>query len=511
MSGNLLHALYAERNPASAALSFTDGSVLSTGELSKNVALVAAALNELGIRPGDRVSFKLEKSPEVLFLAHACLQLGAIFNPLNTSYTDEELTYLVRDAEPKLLVCHPDEQWRLLEIARAAGARVATLAPGLEGFLGSHARALSPSKAIADVTPDAIAAILYTSGTTGKPKGACITHGNLAECARALARIWKLGPSDRLLHALPLYHAHGLLTAVNTLLVAGGSILFLPHVEPTEILSALPRATVMMGVPTHYARLLKEPDLALAITDQFRLAICGSAPLPIEVAERFHAVTGRRIIERYGSTEAAIITAVPAEISNRSGWVGWALPGVEIRARREDGSRADSEAVGGLETRGHNVFSGYWHCPEANTDAFTSDGWFITGDIAEIDKTGCVRLLGRSKDLIISGGLNVYPGEVEEVLDSLTGSSKSAVFGVPHPDFGEAVVAVVELGPEAEFDEQSLLRAVRQRIASYKVPKRILPVAVIPRNRMGKVLKNELRKVHHELFADGNRFVVHGE
>jgi malonyl-CoA/methylmalonyl-CoA synthetase len=504
MSGNLLHALYAERKPASAALCIADGSVLSTSELVKNVALIATALHELGVRPGDRVSFKLEKSAEVLFLAHACLQLGAIFNPLNTSYTDEELTYLVRDAEPRLLVCHPDEACRLEEIARLAGARVATLAPGLQGFIGSRARALSPIKAIADAAPDTIAAILYTSGTTGKPKGACITHRNLVEGARSLARIWKLGPSDKLLHALPLYHAHGLLTAVNTLLVSGGSILFLPQFDSAQIIKALPHATVMMGVPTHYARLLREPDLALAIKDQFRLAICGSAPLPIEVAERFHTITGRRIIERYGTTEAAIITAVPADISDRSGWVGWALPGVEIRVAREDGSHADTEAVGGLETRGHNVFSGYWRRPEANADACTSDGWFITGDIAEIDRTGCVRLLGRSKDLIISGGLNVYPREIEDVLDGLIGDSKSAVFGVPHPDFGEAVVAVLELGPGAQFDEISLLRAARQRLAPYKVPKRILPVAAIPRNRMGKVLKNELREAHHELFVDGN-------
>jgi malonyl-CoA/methylmalonyl-CoA synthetase len=504
MSGNLLHALYAERKPASAALCFADGSVLSTGELVKNVALIATALHELGIRPGHRISFKLEKSAEVIFLAHACLQLGAIFNPLNTSYTDEELTYLVRDAEPQLLVCHPDEECRLEEIARAAGARVVTLAPGLQGFLGSRARASSPLKAVADVAPDSIAAILYTSGTTGKPKGACITHRNLVESARALARVWKLGPSDKLLHALPLYHAHGLLTAIDTLLVAGGSILLLPQFEPAKIIKALPHTTVMMGVPTHYARLLKEPDLASAIQDQFRLAICGSAPLPIEVAERFHADTGRHIIERYGTTEAAIITAVPAEISDRSGWVGWALPGVEIRVAREDGSHADREVVGGLETRGHNVFSGYWHCPEADTAAFTPDGWFITGDIAEIDRSGCVRLLGRSKDLIISGGLNVYPREVEDVLDSLTGSFKSAVFGVPHPDFGEAVVAVLEFGPGADFDELSFLRLLRQRLAPYKVPKRILPVAVIPRNRMGKVLKNELRKAHHGLFAGGN-------
>jgi malonyl-CoA/methylmalonyl-CoA synthetase len=408
------------------------------------------------------------------------------------------------DAEPQLLVCHPDEECRLKEIARAAGARVATLAPGLQGFIGSQARALSPLKTVAEVAPDAVAAILYTSGTTGKPKGACITHRNLVESALALARIWKLTPSDKLLHALPVYHAHGLLTAVNTLLVAGGSILFLPQFDPAEIIKALPHATVMMGVPTHYARLLKEPDLASATKDRFRFAICGSAPLPIDVAKHFHDITGRYIIERYGSTEAAIIAAVPAEITNRSGWVGWALPGVEIRVARDDGSHAEREAVGGLETRGHNVFSGYWRCPDANAEAFTSDGWFITGDVAEIDRTGCVRLLGRSKDLIISGGLNVYPKEVEDVLDGLTGDSMSAVFGVPHPDFGEAVVAVLEFGPGADFDEIDLLRRVRQRLAPYKVPKRILPIALIPRNRMGKVLKNELRRAHHELFTGGN-------
>ena len=504
MGENLIHTLYDGRPPTSAALHLPDNTIISTGELRNSVALLAAALHKLGVCPGDRVSFKLDKSVEVLFLAHACLQLGAIINPLNTSYTDPELTYLVGDAEPKLLICLPDEESRLHEIARTAGARVETLALGLQGTIGRLARASRPLQGISDVSGDTAAALLYTSGTTGKPKGACITHRNLAESARTLAGVWKLGPWDRLLHALPLYHAHGLLTAINALLVAGGSIVFLPRFEPVEVIKALPQCTVMMGVPTQYARLLKEPDLALAIKDTFRIAISGSAPLPAEVSERFQAVTGQRLIERYGLTETAIITAVPAEIEDRSGWVGWALPGVEIRAARDDRSCADRDVVGVLETRGHNVFSGYWRRPEATAEAFTSDGWFITGDVAEIDRTGCVRLLGRSKDLIISGGLNVYPKEVEDVLDSLTGGSKCAVFGVPHPDFGEAVVAVLELGSEAEFDEPGLLRAARQQLAAYKVPKRILPVQAIPINKMGKVLKNELRQAHRKLFADGN-------
>ena len=502
MGENLLHTLYDGRDPASVALHFADNSVLSTADLRGNIALVAAALCELGLRPGDRVSFKLEKSVEVLFLAHACLQLGAILNPLNTSYTDEELTFLIQDAEPRLLVCHPDEEIRLEGIARKAGARVATLAPALQGSLGCSASAMRPLQEIAEVKPDTVAAILYTSGTTGKPKGACITHRNLAHSARTLASIWKLGPADRLLHALPVYHAHGLLTAVNTLLVAGGSIIFLPRFEPAAVIKALPRATVIMGVPTQYARLLKESGLATAAKDSFRFAISGSAPLPPEVADRFHAVTGRPLIERYGLTEAAIITAIPPSVSDRGGWVGWALPGVEIRVAREDGSYADKGATGVLETRGPNVFCGYWRHPEATAQAFTVDAWFITGDIAEIDQTGCVRLLGRTSDLIISGGLNVYPKEVEDVLDSLSGGHKSAVFGVPHPDFGEAVVAVLEVASGAEFDELDLQRAARQRLAAYKVPKRILPIRAIPVNKMGKVLKNELRQAYQGLFAE---------
>lgn len=513
MEENLIHTLYDEREPSSVALHCPDDSVLSTAELRGNIALVAAALSELGVRPGERVSFKLEKSVEVLYLAHACLQVGVILNPLNTSYTDDELTFLIKDAEPRLLVCGPDEESRLERIAATAGAQVATLAPGLQGSIGRRARALRPLQEIAEVKADSVAALVYTSGTTGKPKGACIAHRNLAHSARTLAKIWDLGPSDRLLHALPVYHAHGLLTAVNTFLVAGGSVIFLPRFEPIAIIDALPRATAMMGVPTQYARLLKEPRLGSAMKDSFRLAISGSAPLPVDVADGFHAVTRRHLIERYGLTEAAIITAVPSSVSDRSGWVGWALAGVEIRVAREDGAYADKGATGVLETRGQNVFCGYWRRPEATHDAFTADGWFITGDIAEIDQTGCVRLLGRTSDLIISGGLNVYPKEVEDVLDSLTGGQKSAVFGVPHPDFGEAVVAVLEIASGNEFDEITLRQAARKRLAAYKVPKRILPVRAIPVNKMGKVLKNELRRLHQDLFAErkGSGDTIQGE
>ncbi|MDB5841092.1 MAG: malonyl-CoA synthase [Herminiimonas sp.] len=498
---NLYHALYADRDPAGVALGVPGAATYTTAVLVDQIGRYAAALHALGVRQGDRVSFKLEKAPEIIFLAHACIQLGAILHPLNTAYTDQEIAYLLGDAEPALFVCDPEEKDRFENTAAQANSRLETLSAGGGGTLGALASQQQRRQEIADLDADATAAILYTSGTTGKPKGAQITHRNLAESARALASVWRLGRSDALLHALPVYHAHGLLTAINTMLAAGGSILFLPRFDAGEVIVALPAATLIMGVPTHYARLLREPGFAEALRPTFRLAISGSAPLPLELAAQFVQRTGRHIIERYGSTEAAIVTAVPDSAGDRTGWVGWPLPGVEVRVAAPDGTRAQRSATGALETRGHNVFSGYWKRPEADREAFTPDGWFVTGDVAEIDGTGCVRLLDRSKDLIISGGLNVYPREVESVLDTLSGIAQSAVFGAPHPDFGEAVAAVVELETGAGFDEAAAIAAAKTRLAAYKVPKRILAVNEIPRNRMGKVLKAELRANYRSLFV----------
>lgn len=495
VGANLLHTLYDGRDPLAPAFRFAGQAPRTVAELRASTGRFASALRSLGVKRGDRVSLKLDKSEEVLFLAHACMQLGAIVHPLNTAYTVSELGFLVGDAEPRLLVCHPDEASRLA----ACGAQIQTLAPGLGGTLGDRAAAADPLAEIVAVEPDETAALLYTSGTTGKPKGACITHRNLAESAKALARVWGLQPSDRLAHALPMYHAHGLLTSVNSMMAAGAAIDFLPRFDAHEMLAVLPQATVLMGVPTHYARLNREGRALGAATRGLKLAISGSAPLSGEIAEEFRALTGRTIIERYGATETAIVTAVPAGVTDRSGFVGWALPGVEIRVGREDGTRADRSAIGELETRGHNVFGGYWRRPDADGQALAPDGWFCTGDIAEIDASGCVRLLGRSKDLIISGGLNVYPREVEAALDALLGR-ETAVFGVPHPDFGEAVVAVVETGQLAP-DEPTIVGRLRQTLAAYKTPKRIIPVASIPRNRMGKVLKTELRDAFKDLFT----------
>jgi malonyl-CoA/methylmalonyl-CoA synthetase len=499
---NLLHTLYAHRTPDSAALVFADGTACTTAQLVARIGCYAAALHELGVGRGERVSFKLDKSAETLFLAHACLRLGAVIHPLNSAYTDQEMAYLLADAAPVLLVCEPGAAQHYSAMADGLGIRIETLAAGGGGTLAARAAAAGLAiPAVAAVGPDAVAALLYTSGTTGKPKGALITHRNLADSAAALAAVWQLGTGDVLLHALPLYHAHGLLTSINTLLVAGGAILLLPSFDAAQVLAALPAATVMMGVPTHYARLLREPALAAAVTPSFRLFISGSAPLPLALADQFYAQTGRRIVERYGLTEAAIVTALPAGAANRAGWVGWPLDGVEVRVATADGTRASLAATGVLETRGHNVFAGYLNQPGADREAFTDDGWFITGDVAEIDGEGCVRLLDRARDLVITGGLNVYPREVEIVLDGLPGIAQSAVFGVPHPDFGEAVVAAVELAPGACFDEAPAIAAARSSLAAYKTPKRIIPVLQIPRNGMGKVLKAELRARFGTLFV----------
>jgi len=468
---------------------------LSTRALLNSIDALAASLRRLGVEAGDRVSFKLEKRPSTLALAHACLKLGVVMHPLDIAYTNEETEYLLLDAQPALVVCEPRERGELGPLARWAGIKLATLADLHEGPAGDPGWA--------DVGPDATAALLYTSGTTGKPKGARITHRNLAMSARALAAVWRMAPHDVLLHALPLTHAHGLLTSINTLLLAGGSLLFMDSFDPARVAAALPEATLMMGVPTHYARLLGEPNFTRAATSSLRLAISGSAPLPLGLAQRFAERAGLAILERYGTTEAAIVTAVPPATRARAGWVGWPLEGVEVRVAGGDGARSSRQSVGILETRGHNVFAGYWRRPDADAEAFTDDGWFITGDIAEIDAEGCVRLLGREKDLVISGGLNVYPKEVEIALDSLPAISESAVFGVPHPDLGEGVVAVVET-EDGRCDEERVIAALRKTLAGYKTPKRVI-AGELPRNHMGKVLKTRLRETYRDLFQTGER------
>lgn len=544
-SGNLIHALYGHRAAGDPAFVLPGGPSLSTGDATTAIDRAAGALAACGVRPGDRVSVKVHKCVEAVFLAHACFKVGAILHPMNTAYTPRETEALLADARPRLLVCDPDETETFAAAAATYGFRIEGLRGGCgsrggqgsrdsqglqggqdswgsqglqgsrgsqsgQGLLGSRgsqsgrgsfaelARASGPAADAVELPAHAPAALLYTSGTTGRPKGALITHGNLADSAEALAEVWRLGPGDVLLHALPAFHAHGLLTAINVMLRAGGAVCFLARFEPESVLRALPGCTVIMGVPTHYARLVREPGLAAAVAGALRLAVSGSAPLPRETAQEFRGITGMEIVERYGSTEAAIVTAVPPGAAGRRGWVGWPLPGVRVRVANDRG-RFESSAAGVLETRGHNVFAGYWRRPDE--PAFTEDGWFVTGDVAEIDAQGCVRILGRQTDVVITGGLNVYPREVEEVLGRCPGVAGAAVFGAPHPDFGEAVVAAVETAPSGEFDESACIRYLRTELASYKTPKRVVPVGAIPRNELGKVVKAELRERFRGLFA----------
>lgn len=497
MTENLLEILMRGRNPQDEILHLPNGEKLTSSDIRTNTGRLAAALTDIGIAPRDRVSFKLEKSAEVLYLAHACLQIGAILHPLNLTYTDSEIVSLVNDVEPRLLVCNSGEDERL---ERVTQLRVETLDACMAGSLGRRSAGCAPRLDYAQVSTADTAAILYTSGTTGRPKGACITHGNLAESALALVKVWGLTPSDRLLHPLPLFHAHGLLTAINTMFASGGSIHLLPRFELNEFVAALPDSTVIMAVPTHYARLIKHADLGAACRN-LRLAISGSAPLPSEVADRFQQMTGCPIVQRYGSTEATIITAMPPSANDTADSVGFALPGVQIRVREESGATAE-RGIGEIETRGHNIFGGYWRDDEATQTVLAEDGWYATGDIAEIDASGRVRILGRSKDLIISGGLNVYPREVEDAIDRTLSIGEFAVFGVPHPDFGEAVVAVVEGGNATDFDEKMITQNLRRCLAGYKIPKRIFHLVEIPRNKMGKVMKSDLRGAYQDLFIE---------
>jgi malonyl-CoA/methylmalonyl-CoA synthetase len=442
-----------------------DGSALSYGALEDSVARTAAHLVEKeGVEPGDRVALLVEKTAESVILYLATLKAGAIFVPINPAYTPSEVSYFVENGEPRLLV----------EDAAAFVARATSAAP----LTVSIPRAA-----------DDLAAIIYTSGTTGRSKGAMLSHGNLLENARALHALWGFTPSDVLLHALPIFHVHGLFVALHCALLSGAPMLWLAKYDDAEVMAALPRATVMMGVPTFYTRLLANPAFTQERAAGMRLFISGSAPLLATTFAEFEERTGMRILERYGMSEAVIITSNPLHGERIAGSVGYPLPGVELRI--------DGGEIGVIQIRGPSVFSGYWRMPEKTAEEFTADGWFITGDVGRQDPDGRVWISGRAKDLIISGGYNVYPKEVELVLDDVPGVIESAVVGVPHPDFGEAVVAVVM----GEAGEETLIAEARARLAHYKIPKRVVRVDELPRNAMGKVQKNVLRERLAGLFV----------
>ncbi|HVV31604.1 MAG TPA: AMP-binding protein [Vitreimonas sp.] len=462
-----LYALMQSRLPADRGkpcFLLPDGRVVSYAMLEQGVGRAAALLRAKGVKPGDRVAAQVEKSVGSVMLYLATLQVGAIYAPLNTAYTDAELEYLIADLEPKLVI------------------------RDIRPFAGESHK-YEPDLNIAPRVANDIAAIIYTSGTTGRSKGAMLSHDNLASNADALIQTWGYTSDDVLLHALPIFHVHGLFISLHCALMTGSPMLWLDKFDDAAVLVALPRATVMMGVPTYYTRLLANPGFTRDAAAHMRVFISGSAPLLESTFAEFEARTGKRILERYGMSEAVIITSNPLNGERVAGSVGFPLPGVELRI-------AGGE-IGGIELKGPSVFAGYWRNPEKTAEEFTTDGFFRTGDVGRQDADGRVWITGRAKDLIISGGYNVYPKEIELVLDELPGVSESAVIGVPHRDFGEAVVAVV-IGAG---DEAAIITAAREKLANFKAPKRVMFVEALPRNAMGKVQKNLLRARYEHLFA----------
>ncbi|AFK52779.1 malonate--CoA ligase [Tistrella mobilis] len=504
MSDNLYARIRARfpADPARPMLYRPDGSVLTYGDADRISGQVAALLDQMGVAPGDRVAVQVDKSPMALMLYLGCLRRGAVYLPLNTAYKPAELEYFIDDAEPRLVVCRPEAETAVRTMTNGRPIEVATLDATGDGAFADRVRATATVAEPVARSRDDLAAILYSSGTTGRPKGVMLSGENLWSNAETLVDAWGFTDRDVLLHMLPIFHTHGLFVATHCVLLSGAAMLFEPKFDAARALALMPRATVMMGVPTFYVRLLAEAGLTRDATAHMRLFVSGSAPLLPETFARFEAVTGHRILERYGMTETNMNTSNPYDGDRRQGTVGRPLPGVELRITGEDGSPVAAGEAGMIELKGPNVFKGYWRKPEKTAEDFTADGFFRSGDIGTIDGDGYVSIVGRAKDLVISGGFNVYPKEIELVIDRIPGVDESAVIGVPHPDFGEAVVAVVvrEAGADAP-DEAGVLAVTRDQLANFKQPKRVLFAAELPRNAMGKVQKNLLRDAHQGLFA----------
>ncbi len=480
------------------------GREIGYGELLEQSGRIASALTARGVLPGDRVAAQVDKSPEAVLLYVACIRMGAVFVPINVANTSNEVEYFLRDSQPRVIVVRPSEFNAVEPLAKQAGVmHVETLGTDEEGSLTELAGKCEADFHYVKRDSNSIAAIVYTSGTTGRSKGAMLTRANLASNALALAEAWRFSEKDVLLHALPLFHIHGLFVAINTVMASGSSLLLLPKFDASEVLARLRDATVYMGVPTHYTRLLQQVDLNRESTKTIRVFISGSAPLLPETHSAFRQRTGHVILERYGMTETLINTSNPYEGPRLPGSVGPSLKGTQIRVNHAESGALENprDDFGILEVKGPNVFAGYWGDAEKTRSEFTSDAWFKTGDVGRIDRDGYVHIVSRAKDLVISGGYNVYPLEVESELDALPGVQESAVFGVPHPDLGEGVTAAIVAEAGAVLSERGILEAVRTRLARYKVPKRILLVEELPRNTMGKVQKNALRKAFATIYS----------
>ncbi|MCU7372287.1 malonyl-CoA synthase [Paucibacter sp. O1-1] len=493
------------------AIECADGHGLSYSwrDVERASAMMANLLASLDLPPGSRVAVQTEKSVEALMLYLAVLRAGYVFLPLNTAYQAAEIEYFIANAEPAVVVCAGKNFGWVSKIAFQAGTQnVFTLNEDRTGTLLDRAAAMSDQHQPASKRADELAAILYTSGTTGRSKGAMLSHGNLLSNAQTLKDCWgwrtREEGGDVLIHALPIFHVHGLFVASHGALLNGSKMIWFSKFEPRAVIARFAEATVFMGVPTLYVRMLGEVALTKAACKTMRLFIAGSAPLLLETFKDWQARTGHTILERYGMSETVMLTSNPyrAEDGDRlGGTVGFALPGVGVRVRDDQGRDCGPEEIGNIEVSGPNVFSGYWRMPEKTKEEFTADGWFKTGDVGKRDARGYFTIVGRSKDLIISGGYNVYPAEIEGYINEMAGVAESAVIGLPHPDFGEGAVAVVVAKPGAALDGEAIIAALKGKIANFKIPKKVFVVAELPRNTMGKVLKNQLREQHKTLFA----------
>jgi malonyl-CoA/methylmalonyl-CoA synthetase len=478
-------------------------------DLDRGTAMLANLLDSLELPAGSRVAVQTEKSVEALMLYLAVLRAGLVFLPLNTAYQRSEIEYFIGNAEPSVVVCSGKNFGWVSQIAFKAGtAHVFTLNEDRTGSLLDRAAWHSDAHVPAVRTADDLAAILYTSGTTGRSKGAMLSHGNLLSNALTLKDYWGWKPGDVLIHVLPIFHVHGLFVASHGALINGSKMIWFSRFDPKAVIAHLPRATVFMGVPTLYVRLLAEAGFTREACQGMRLFVAGSAPLLLETFNEFRTLTGHTIVERYGMSETVMLCSNPYHANDgerRGGTVGFPLPGVSVRVMDDKGRPCSTGEIGGIEVRGPNVFSGYWRMPEKTREEFSTDTtgqrWFKTGDVGKFDERGYVTIVGRSKDLIITGGYNVYPAEVEGYLNEMFGVAESAVIGVPHPDFGEAVVAVVVPRPGAVLDAAALIAELKTKIANFKTPKHLFVVPDLPRNTMGKVQKNLLREQHKGLFV----------
>ena len=478
----------------------TPGGVWTYQDMDRLCGCFARAFLDMGVCAADRIVVQVEKSAAALAVYLACLRIGAVYIPLNTSYRLREVEFFLTDANPALFICTPENYEQYQPLVRQAGIRLHhALGTNDSAYLWSQVKDLDGCEAIADAAETDIAAMLYTSGTTGRPKGAMLSHGNLSANAVTLHHYWGFGSTDVLLHALPVYHVHGLFVALHCAMLSACRVLFLPAFNVDQIFTCLPHATVMMGVPTYYTRLLAREEFNAALCSNIRIFISGSAPLLPQTFDTFQQRTGQRILERYGMTETGMIASNPLQGERIAGTVGFPLPGIEVRITGDNAEILPDGEIGTVEVRGPNVFNGYWKRPELGAEVFREDGFFITGDLGHLDK-GRLTLAGRGKDLIISGGLNIYPREIEICLDDLPGIRESAVIGVPHPDYGEAVVAVVVTETGTRLAEHQIIDGIKSDLAGFKQPKRVFTVDELPRNAMGKVEKNVLRERYKDVF-----------